>query len=297
MRTRGVRRGAPSVRWWGLIAGLTLLTLSCSPAHQGAGGGVGSGTNVSVKGLTLSPDLVSAYFPVSGVELNRPSAIQRLADGRYQETFAACFRQRGFPAETGPLGGEIHYMHMPDLPYMQVHGFDIPGVPVTIPQVDYAKLSQGEKDAREQAGTACSAAARRTIQAFKDRLDPLFGRWQAAIEGLQGDDTVIKAYAGFVTCLHEKGINVPDEDGFFRYSDAIVFAGNNPTADQAAHKLQVARVYVTCITPVENARIALRTSYRQTFFSDNADALRGLQQTANDLLRTTPTGSPTPNSS
>jgi len=41
----------------------------------------------------------------------------------------------------------------------------------------------------------------------------------------------------------------------------------------------------------------LRTSYRQTFFSDNADALRGLQQAANDLLRTSQTGSPTPNAS
>jgi len=274
-----------------------LLTVSCSPAHHVVGGTARNDPpSASVKGLSLSPDLVSAYFPVSGVEQNRPSAIQRLAEGRYQETFAACFRQRGFPAEAGPLGVEVHYMHMPDLPYIQAHGFDI-FVPTSVPPVDYATLSAGERAARDKAGAECSDAAQRTEQDFRSRLIPLFGRWEAAVEGLQGNDAVIKAYAGFVTCLHGNGINVPDEAGFFRYLDAIVSAGTNPTADQSARKLQVARVYVTCIRPVENVRIALRTSYRQTFFSDNADALRGLQQAANDLLRTSPTGSPTPNSS
>jgi len=280
-----------------LLAGLTLLTVSCSPAHQGVGGGAGNGRGGSVKGLSLSPDLVSGYFSASGTEQNTPSAIRHLDESRFGEAFAACNRQRGFPAEFSPQEIERHDEHMPDLPYIQAHGFDIAGAPVTIPPVDYNKMSQGEQDARNKATVECSDAARRTVQAFKDQLDPLYGRWQAAIESLQGNDAVIKAYAGFVTCLHGNGINVPDEEGYFRYSDAVVFAGNNPTPDQAARKLQVARVYVTCITPVENARIALRTSYRQTFFSDNADALRGLQQAANDLLRTSQTGSPTPNAS
>jgi len=290
---------SPASRWWrgglgavtlAVLLATSLLAVGCqSPVASSAK----KGSAKALAGVSLSPDLVTAYFPVSGVEQNQPSSVRHLVDGLYQDASLVCYRNRGFPMGAHPLDVEIRYLHMPDLPYIEEHGFEI-SFPAVGPLYSYDTMSQAQQDAMNSAVRECDVAGRKPVRALKDLLDPLTEQWQAEVEGLQGDPAVLNAYQGFVRCLHGKGIDVADEEGFFRYSEGIAQAGSHVSAEQAARRLATARIYVPCITPVEKARIALRTSLRQSFFADHADVLRQVQAAADGLINRYPRAKSSP---
>ncbi len=261
--------------WWaplGVVPLLVALLASCS-SH-----GAARTSSRSHPGLTvtaLSPDLVSAYFPVSGAELDQPSAVQALFDEVRQNALSACMKAEGFRVPGFQGEGPIHMATMPDLGFIKAHGFDIP-THVDVGE-NLATAPLAKQQAFEHAFQHCGAVADAPVSRFTRTVLPLASRWVAIEESAQDDPAVVRAYAGFVTCLHKAGISVADEAGFFAYGDGL----HN---DQAQYEV-ASKVYLPCITPVEKVRLPLRESLRATFFNDHASELRAAQQAADDLAR------------
>lgn len=114
------------------------------------------------------------------------------------------------------------------------------------------------------------------LDRFNTAVVDLGSRWTAISESVQGDPAVVRAYSGFVGCLHRAGINVADEDAFFAYVDGL----HNERAQYEA-----AQLYLPCITPVEKVRLPLRKSMRETFIADHQDEMRAAQQAGDQLAR------------
>jgi len=267
-------RLAQRIRWTplGVVLLLVALLASCS-SHGAARTANGSHARLAV--TALSPDLVSAYFPVSGAEQDQPSAILALFDGVRQNARSACMKAEGFrePGFQGEL--PVHQGTMPDLNFIRAHGFNI---------VSHADVGENlttappaEWQAFERAFQHCGGVADASVSRFTTTVLPLAGSWMTIADSVQEDPAVVRAYAGFATCLHKAGINVADEAGFFAYGDGL----HN---DQAQYEV-ASKVYLPCIIPVEKVRLPLRESLRATFFNDHSDELRAAQQAANDLAR------------
>jgi hypothetical protein len=237
--------------------------------------------------VAISPGLLTAYFPVSGEEIDAPSPIYDLVAELSADAASACMKADGFQYPGYYGNGPTHFETMPDLAYIATHGFDIisPNPPSA-----YGPILTGS------AGTAYSNALGRcgslpvspAVQRFQDAIGPLTGQWMTESNGVQGDPAVIHAYIGFDACIRSHGINEPDEDGFFDYDQKVTNSGNPQGTDEMAKLLQIAHIYITCISPVEAVRLKIRTSLRQTFLSDNAAAVEQAQAAADALLKTYP---------
>lgn len=267
-------RLAQRIRWTplGVVPLLVALLASCS-SHSAARTANGSHARLAV--TTLSPDLVSAYFPVSGAEPDQPSAVQALFDEVRQNALSACMKAEGFRVPGFQGEAPIHLATMPDLGYIKAHGFN------SVTHVDVgenlATAPPSKQQAFERAFPHCGAVADAQVSRFAKTVLPLAGSWMTIADSVQDDPAVVRAYAGFVTCLHKAGINVADEMGFFSYVDGL-------PNDQAQYEV-ASKVYLPCIIPVEKVRLPLRESLRATFFNDHSDELRAAQRAANDLAR------------
>lgn len=267
-------RLAQRIRWTplGVVPLLVALLASCS-SHSAARTANGSHARLAV--TALSPDLVSAYFPVSGAEPDQPSAVRALFDEVRQNALSACTKAEGFRVPGFQGEAPIHLATMPDLNFIRAHGFNI------VSHVDVGEnlttAPPAKWQAFERAFQHCGAVADASVSRFTTTVLPLASQWMTTADSVQDDPAVVRAYAGFVTCLHKAGVNVADEMGFFGYVDGL----HN---DQAQYEV-ASKVYLPCITPVEKVRLPLRESLRATFFNDHASELRAAQQAANDLAR------------
>ncbi len=237
---------------------------SRSTSPRGAAGGLSVGN--------LSPDLLTGYFPVSGAEMNQPSAIKALNDEIYQNRNSACMKKQGYRIPGFQREGPVHAETAPDLGYIKAHGFLITGSGDV--GVDLSTASVAAQHAFGSALGRCSTQAMSPLAQFSAAVDLLSSRWTTISESVQDDPAVVRAYMRFVSCLHKAGINVADEDGFFAYVDGL----HNERA-----QYQAAQIYLPCIAPVETVRLPLRKSLRETFIADHQDALRAAQQAADQL--------------
>lgn len=251
-----------------------LLVSGCT-----AGGHGTSSSRTSTRGVAghlstgnLSPDLLTGFFPVTGAELDQPSAIRALRYEILQDGFSACMKAQGYRVPGFQGDGPQHEASMPDLGYIKAHGFLIYGS--SDAGVDLSTASTAAQQAYDGAVGHCSTVSEAPLTRFDKAVVDLSSRWVPVQESVQGDPAVVRAYAGFVRCLHKAGINVADEDAFFAYVDGL----HNERA-----QYQAAQIYLPCITPVEKVRLPLRQSLRETFIADHQDAMGAAQQAADQL--------------
>lgn len=255
---------------WLPLAGL--LVSGCTSDH-----GISSPSRGPAAGLSagnLSPDLLTGYFPVSGAQMNQPSAIKTLYDQIQQNGYSACMKKQGYRVPGFQREGPVHAETAPDLGYIKAHGFLITGSSDV--GDDLSTASVAAQQAFGNALGRCGKLAMVPLARFSAAVDLLSSRWTTISESVQGDPAVVRAYTRFVSCLHRAGINVADEDAFLAYVDGL----HNERA-----QYQAAQIYLPCITPVETVRLPLRKSLRETFIADHQDALRAAQQAADDLAR------------
>lgn len=260
--------------FWTSLCLAALLASSCSASGHGSSASTRDSATRPLVG-NLSPDLLTAYFPVSGAEMNQPSAIKTLYDEIYQNGYSACMKKQGFSVGGFEGEGPVHAETFPDFSYIKAHGFLIYGRSDLSFNAD--KLSASAQQAYGSALSRCSTQAMAPLDRFNTAVVDLGSRWTTISESVQGDPAVVRAYTGFVSCLHRAGINVADEDAFFAYVDGL-------RASESA-QYQAAQLYVPCIAPVEKVRLPLRKSMRETFIADHQDAMRAAQQAADQLAR------------
>jgi hypothetical protein len=283
--TRLVRRTAAPLC---LLLVIALLAAACGGnAHAGRQPTVAASRSPHIAAVAISPGLLTAYFPVSGEEIDAPSPIYDLVTELSADAESACMKADGWK-DPGYYGiGPTHVETMPDLAYIATHGFEIIS---PAPASAYQGVLAGSADTAfsNDLGHCDSLPVSPAVQRFQDAIGPISGQWMTESNGVQGDPAVIHAYVGLDACIRSHGINEPDEDGFFDYDQMVTNSGNPDGTDEMAKLLQIAHVYITCISPVEAVRLKIRTSLRQTFLSDNAGAVEQAQAAANALLRTYP---------
>jgi len=244
------------------LAATSLPLLAALLVSGCTAGGHGTGRSTSPRGAAArlsagnpSPDLLTGYFPVSGAEMNQPSAIKTLHDEIYQNGYSVCMKKQGYRIPRFQGEGPVHAETAPDLDYIRRHGFLIIGS--SDPGINLDTMSAAAFQAFESALHRCDTQAMAPLARFNAAVDLLSSRWTTVSESVQGDPAVVRAYGGFVSCLHKAGVNVADEDAFFAYVEGL----HNERA-----QYQAAQVYLPCIAPVEKVRLPLdRACGRHSF--------------------------------
>jgi hypothetical protein len=237
-----------------------------APRIESPTGVVPSSVAPTTSGANAVPklDVVPLYFPISasdrytavdlGAVLALPIGANGIPTQDQQEALKACQILAGrpgvapFPAHFFDFEDPAYYRGTPSAPT-----YNAPAPPSTPPTC-----------------TPKAAKAKATIAELGT-----FYQWIQAMYDLERDPTIAAAKAQQIECLHDRGIDSVDPDGF------ITDGWNQRHPDQTA---QAHLDFADCIGPTVAAREQVRTAYRNEFLATHRADVERLQRAFDDYL-------------
>jgi hypothetical protein len=203
----------------------------------------------------LPPDVLTMVLPATGPETRWRQGLDTFEQVITRQAAAVCLAPRGVAPPDGPPPMFVRFRDVPDLPYLQAHGFDAP----TPPPSAVAPPSAGSSPAgspgtvigppadADAALRVCRALGAAKIEPLRALTAALNAAWLAGLPAIGTDPGVRDAYRALPACLHE------DEEAFFGLLDAAAGTGR---------ARELAAAYATCMAPIEAVREPLRARLR-----------------------------------
>lgn len=256
-----------------LGAVLLLGPTACSGPDSGhsapTAAGTGSAAPVAPTPVTrtMPSDLSAMLLPATGADSRWSQGLDTFSTLTGNAAVRACARGRGIPEPVTPPGMFRRVMDIPDLPFIQAHGFSggfAPGESASGPAAAANPAPPGAELKQ------CWQDSMKTAQELKDLYAPLQSQWFTQMASLRHTPDVQAAFKGFNSCLAEHGVQAKDEDALFALVDQRTQDGDTAAT---AH---LGEVYATCMAPVEAVREPERAKQREGFRAGHAAELAAL---------------------
>lgn len=227
----------------------------------------------------LPDDPVRMLLPATGAEARWTQGLDAFGQQVAHTVTASCASKGGFGLpQDAPPPAFIRFFELPDLDFLAQHGFSH-SAEVPLPAEPPATDRSGTPDEVRRCGDEGAAAA----DALRKTYVPLQGSWFKELGSLRDAPATVKAMAGLPDCLARHGIDVPDEDGFFRHTDSRL--NSTAPADVPRESRALGGVYADCMRPVEAALEPLRERLRTRFLTEHAAEADKLRENLVPSLR------------
>lgn len=221
----------------------------------------------------LPDDPVTMLLPATGAEARWTQGLDAFGQQVAHTVMASCASEGGFGLpEDAPPPAFIRLFELPDLDFIARHGFSH-SAEVPMPPAPAATGRSGTPDEVRRCQEKGAAAA----DALRETYAPLQAEWFKELDSLSDDPATVEAMAALPDCLARHGIEVPDEDGFFRHTDTRL--QSVAPADFARENRVLGGAYADCMRPVEAVREPIRERSRTRFLADHATAVDKLRKT------------------
>jgi hypothetical protein len=93
---------------------------------------------------------------------------------------------------------------------------------------------------------------------------------------------VVAAERRFYGCVGKHGIHISSIDGFFNYADSklVPLLEKRRVSQARAIERALTKVFVPCMTPLEQLRDRVRAQERSSYFASHALAIQAIRQKA-----------------
>ncbi|MFI6154811.1 hypothetical protein ACIBCA_19215 [Kitasatospora sp. NPDC051170] len=268
--TRLPRRSAGTIT--ALLGAVLLLgPTACSGPAPGAAAPTAAGTGSAAPvpptpvTRTMPPDISAMLLPSTGADTRWSQGLDTFSTLTGNAAVRACARARGTAEPVTPPAMFFRVMDIPDLPFIQAHGFSggfAPG--------ESATGSAGAPGPPNAEQKQCWEESKKTVQELKDLYAPLQSQWFSQMASLRHTPDVQAAYQRFNSCLAEHGVRAKDEDALFAQVDQLTQDGDT------AATTHLGEVYTTCMAPVEAVREPVRAKQREDFRAAHAAQIAAL---------------------
>src|SRR4051812_8478380 len=181
----------------------------------------------------MPPDIVPMLFPATGAQTRWTQGLDAFLRTVGYVSTRHCLRSDSKTVRDIPPPMFVRFFDIPDLPYLEAHGFSGGRVPLPATR-------QG-----------CVAMGLDMVQGVRASISPLQAQWFHQVSDLVSDPRVVASYQGFSRCMAARRIGVRDENEFFALVDSRLQKGGSHSAP-VKHRL--AADYGTCAKPVEAVR-------------------------------------------
>ena len=275
---------------------------------DGSGGTDGAGVTASSSTAddseavqAISVDIVKVFFPTSAADTHSTvdffTVINRATFPRIQ----ACMREAGF--EYSPPGGSSddpgHWADFPDLDKLEEFGWygdqghDAPdSEPAVDPSEPLAGIPQELHAQLEAELRACTELHYAPRNRITDAARVLEHQWWNELASIDSAPEVVEQFRIWRECMVDGGMPVrrgddPSATESVSSFDTARYRELSAQSRAAAreYEMAAAKLYVSCMRPVEEVRQPLRDAARRQFLEDNSEEVRAIQELANQLLR------------
>ncbi|MGW0708291.1 hypothetical protein ACWD4G_20430 [Streptomyces sp. NPDC002643] len=281
MRNRAIRAATVAAVAAAAASVLAACSTAGAPTNPGASSGPDGAATVSSARVThaLPDDPVRMLLPTTGAEARWAQGLDAFGQQVAYTVAASCAAEGGFDLpQDAPPPAFIRFFELPDLDFVGRHGFgqsaEVP-LPSALPAEGRYGTSEDVRRCRDE-GAATADALRETYM-------PLQAGWFKELASLKDDPATVEVLAGLPDCLARHGIDVPDEDGFFRYTDTRLHSA--APEDMAREDRALGEAYADCMRPVEAVREPIRERLRTRFLDDHAAEVDKLRETLVPSLR------------
>ncbi|MFE7807290.1 hypothetical protein ACFU51_22025 [Streptomyces sp. NPDC057430] len=227
----------------------------------------------------LPDDPVRMLLPATGAEGRWTQGLDTFGQQVAHTVTASCASKGGFALpQNAPPPAFIRFFELPDLDFIAQHGFshsaEVP-MPAAPPATDRSGTPDEVRRCQDEGAAAADALRKTYVQPQAD--------WFKELDSLSSDPATVKAMAALPDCLARHGIDVPDEDGFFRHTDTRLHSAAPVDLPRENHVLGGA--YADCMRPVEAVREPIRERLRTRFLADHTDEIDELRKTLVPALR------------
>jgi hypothetical protein len=207
-------------------------------------------------------DVVPLFLPIDAADIAAAGQVARRIMPRLTSSTP--------PTHAEIIQSRACMLGMLGVPTGRLFNFEDPGFWIG-PPITPSVAAPDPPELVQCTGAAAKAAARvrKIVQDFD---------WMRQIEATDGDAVVHAAKEQDVACLVERGIQGVD------YSRII-----DPTGSSQAHPEWNSQIqtWIDCFVPVAEARVPVRTAFRETFLADHRGEVADLQRAFDDYLRAT----------
>ncbi|MGW5636392.1 hypothetical protein [Streptomyces sp. NPDC003832] len=279
---RPVPRRRPSPRLPALAVIAAALLTACSAGSDASGGARGDGAAAAVTRAGLSRSLpddpARMVLPTTGAETRWTQGLDVFVWQVARATAATCANERGAVLPEAAPPAFIRFSELPDLDFIALHGTSA-SAPVPAP----ATSPTATRPAGPAVQRRCAAEGEAAADALRDLYGPLQQKWFGELVSLRRDPDTVRALRALPDCLAERGIEVPDENGFFALAD-IRMQTTDP-ADLPREQRALGQAYAGCMRPVEAIREPARKHLLNRFRTTHAEELDTLRRTLLPALR------------
>ncbi len=275
---------------------------------DGSGGTDGAGVTASSSTAddseavqAISVDVIGAFFPASSADTDSLGEFYRTFSRATEPKIEACMRQAGFdfsfPDDSS--AASTHWSDFPDLDKLEEVGFhgnqayDEPeSESVANPFDPLAEIPEGLREQFRLDIGACSEPHYAPLDQVQDVAGILQGQWYNELASIDSSPEVAEQFSIWRECMVDGGMPILPGDGphaagslgFFdnaRFQDLL----DQDLEVAREYEMDAARLYVSCMRPVEEVRQPLRDAARRQFLEDNSEEVRAIQELANQVLR------------
>ncbi|MFF2658200.1 hypothetical protein ACFVUH_12630 [Kitasatospora sp. NPDC058032] len=205
---------------------------------------------------TMPTDVSAMLLPSTGAETRWSQGLDTFTTLVANAATRSCARSRGLAEPVTTPGMFFRVMDIPDLPFIQAHGFNGGLAPGESASAGGAATGRSTPGPEQQ---QCFEDGARAMRELKDLYAPLQAQWFTAAASLRRDQEVDAAYRQLDGCLAGHGVQAKGEEAFFALVDRSIQAADAPAVSH------LGEVYATCMAPVEAVREPLRARLRDGF--------------------------------
>lgn len=246
-------------------------------------------------GASANIDFIPSLFTATSKEYNSGlgSAWEDFVTSIVSRQSRLCMKAKGYPeSELGPnsinapsQGSVPDNIQFPDITRLESGSFgQMPGPSEPSPGSGFGS-SDDQPSSWKHDLIACSNKAGAPFAAVTRKLAPLQKIWQSDMgyndNNLMSRASVVKAMAGWRSCVGQDGVQVVTLDSFFGYVDQVEQKSESTSSPEIR---RLAELYGKCIGPVSRAMDAVRLSFRHQIVDQYAPQLVGIQSTMSKLV-------------
>ncbi|MCZ4121669.1 hypothetical protein [Streptomyces sp. H39-S7] len=207
----------------------------------------------------IPADLTALILPTTGVESRGSQGLDLFAQTIGYTATRTCARSARVPMPEIAPPMLTRFLDLPDLQLLRAHGLS------TDTPADTTASTAPKGSAAAAAQDRCVTEGGAAAQRFRALYASLQGQWWRDITALRDRPPVAQAFHSFSRCLRDHQLKAHTESDFFALADA------------SPHDLALARIYATCMVPVESARDPLRKELRTSFVARHGSEINTIR--------------------
>ena len=277
-------------------------------ATDETGGTAGTGVSASSSSSDdsedvqeISVDIVKVFFPASAADRHSSVDLFTVLNRATFPKLQACMREAGFEY-VSPGGGSDapgHWPALPDLDKLDEFGWygdqdysEPDSEPAVDPSEPLAGIPQELHAQFEAELRACTELHYAPQYRITDAARVLEHQWWNELASIDSVPEVVEQFRIWRECMVDGGMPVrrgddpsaPERVSSFDTARYQELSAQSPEAARE-YEMAAAKLYVSCMRPVEEVRQPLRDAARRQFLEDNSEEVRAIQELANQLLR------------